>query len=600
MPQKVSSPNKLFFSYLHAKKSAFYLPALSSIINKIFDLMPPILVAWVIDSIAHKPPIWLVKLFPVVASNPWYAVIYLTILTVLIFAGESIFQWGYEYGFQRLAQTTQNQLRNDVYKQLQKKKLSFFENNRTGNLMTFVNDDVNQLERFLNDGFNQILQIVTLFIFAGITLFYTEAFLASLSLVTIPFIFWGSIYYQKKISPHYQKIRKTVGDLGSRLENNISGISVIKSFTAEAKEEQRVQEASEEYLNANLKAIKISSLYVPLIRMFIALGFAAVILIGGYQIIHGTTSLTVGEFTLFAMMIQRMLWPVTRFGVIFNDYERAMASVKRIFDLIHTEKDKEMHSNKDFTPTEHKKWDIELKNISFGYTPQKTIIQNLNLTIAAQSRVGIVGATGAGKTTLIKLLLRLYDIDEGKIYISGEDIVELSHQKIREKIGLVSQDVYLFHGTILENLQYGGNHNLNEIIEFCKMVGMHEFIMSLPEEYESIVGERGVKLSGGQRQRLSIVRALLKKSPILLFDEATSAVDVETEGYIQQHLEEITQNTTTVLIAHRLSTVRNCDKIIVMDKGEIVEEGKHEALLNLNGVYAKLWQIQTGNYTQNF
>lgn len=592
------SANTVLFNYLHQKKGAFYFPILASIANKIFDLMPPILVAWVIDAITLNPPSWLITCFPAVETDAWLAVIILGIATLVIFAGESIFQWAYEFGFQRLAQKVQHDLRTEAYSQLQKKQLSFFENNRTGNLMSVVNDDVNQLERFLNDGLNQILQIITLFLFAGVVLFATEPFLASIGLLPIPLIFIGSMYYQKLIAPHYQTIRESVGNLASRLENNISGMLVIKSFTAEQHEEKRLGDTSLNYLKANDKAIRISTLYVPLIRMLIALGFTAVILIGGYQIIHESSALTYGGFTMFAMMIQRMLWPITRFGVIFNDYERAMASVRRIFNLINEASDKEKKPGDELRFKDKQAFAIDFNGVSFGYQSNMPILKNINLHIPARSTIGIVGATGAGKTTLIKLLLRLYDIQDGILRIGGQNIKDLDHQYLRKHIALVSQDVYLFHGSILENLKYGGEYDFEEVVKYTKMVGMHDFILSQPQQYHSMVGERGIKLSGGQRQRLSIVRALLKQAPVILFDEATSAVDVETEGYLQQHLERLTQQCTTVLVAHRLSTVKNCSKIVVMDQGKIVEEGVHDDLVAQNGVYAKLWAIQTGSLSK--
>jgi len=461
--------------------------------------------------------------------------------------------------------------------------------------MSMLNNDINQLERFLNSSLNEIVQLITLAFFASIWLFGVSWQLTLIGFLPIPLIFIGSFYFQRVIGPYYRKVREAVGALSNRLENNLSGILVIKSFTAEKYETERVSEASANYRDANFQAIKISASYVPLIRMLIALGFAATMGLGAYWILTGTDQLTAGELTLFAMMIQRVLWPVTRLGSVFDEFERAKASARRIFGLMDTPN--QIPNPENPIQIEQINGKIELQNIHFHYDNEVPIINNLNLNIEAGSTIGIAGTTGSGKTTLIKLLLRLYDTVEGKILIDNHDIKTWDLTTLRRNISLVSQDVYLFHGTIGENIAYGfENCTIEEIENAAKQAELHEFVSSLPQGYHTIVGEKGIKLSGGQRQRLSIARAILKNAPILILDEATSAVDTETERAIQHSLNKLTQGKTALIIAHRLSTLRHSDKIIVLKNGSIAESGTHDELLKETGIYADLWNVQIGEF----
>jgi ATP-binding cassette subfamily B protein len=329
--------------------------------------------------------------------------------------------------------------------------------------------------------------------------------------------------------------------------------------------------------------------------MLIALGFAATMALGAYWILSGNGKLTVGELTLFAMMIQRVLWPVTRLGSVFDEFERAKASARRIFGLMDTPN--QIPNPENPISITNLKGEIELKNVHFQYDKGLEIIKDLNLKITSGSIIGIAGTTGAGKTTLIKLLLRLYDTTSGEILIDNHSIKDFDLTQLRRNIALVSQDVYLFHGSIRENIAYGmGDISLEAIENAAIKAELHDFIIQLPDRYDTIVGERGIKLSGGQRQRLSIARAILKNAPILILDEATSSVDTETERAIQKSLDELTKGKTALIIAHRLSTLRHADKIIVLKEGNIAESGSHESLLAKAGIYADLWNVQIGEF----
>lgn len=589
-----SDPMLRLWRYMRPFSGRLSFSIVSGILNKIADLMPPLLVGWVIDSVAGNAPHWIRVLAH--SNSPWHLAVFLSVLAVVIFAVESLFQWMYQYGFMTLAQQVQHSLRMDVYAHLQRREISFFENHRLGNTLSIVNDDINQLERFLYNGFVELLHLGVLILFSGYVMAITSWQLAAIGLVPLPFIIWGSLRYQKVIRPFYLRVRQAAGELSNRLENNLSGILVIKSFTAEKFEQGRVADASNAYQTENQRVITRSALYVPLIRMLVAVGFAGVLLVGSYWILSGTTALTVGQLVLFSMLIQRVLWPLTRLGNVLDDYERAGASAKRVFDLLDTEP--QIQSPLQPVTKTEIKGDIDLRNVEFNYRRDIPILNGLSLSVKAGETIGIAGTTGAGKSTLVKLLLRLYDPVSGFVAFDGTDIRDLPLNQVRGAVALVSQDVYLFHGTIYDNIAYGTSNCIDgDVYHAAKSAELHDFILSLPDGYNTIVGERGIKLSGGQRQRLSIARAILKNAPIMIFDEATSSVDTETERAIQQNLYKITAGKTALIIAHRISTIRHADRIVVLDGGKVVEEGDHETLLKVGGRYADLWNVQIGNVT---
>lgn len=592
LEKPIRHPMRRLFQYLKNYRTRFFSATSSSIANKILDLMPPFLTAWVIDTVSGNPPAWIPAYTGL--SEIWPVVLFLAGLTLVIFALESFTEWLLKRGFMRLAQRVQHDLRVDTYRKMQRREMAYFEKQRTGNLMSMLNDDVNQLERFLNSIFNEMVQIIILVLFAGWALLNQSLILGLIGMAPIPFIILGSLFYQRKVAPFYKKVRESVGQLNARLENNISGMAVIKSFTAEPFESQRVSKASEVYREANFQAIRWSSIYVPVIRIFIALGFAGTLLLGAYWVLYEPGRFTLGGLAFFAMMIQRLLWPVTRLGFIFDEYERARASARRIFGLLDSQP--AILSPPEPAAVDGSPLSISFRQVGFSYDRQNnSILKRIELEIPAGSTIGIAGPTGGGKTTLIKLLYRFYDVSEGTIQLGGRDIRSLDLAALRKQIAYVSQDVYLFHGTIRENIAYALDHCSQEAIEeAARKAELHDFIVSLPDGYDSVVGERGIRLSGGQRQRLSIARALLKNAPVMVLDEATSAVDTETEKAIQQNLRELTQGKTALIIAHRLSTIRKADRIIVLQGGEVVEEGSHESLLVQDGVYAGLWRIQTG------
>jgi len=547
------------------------------------------MVGWAVDTLNDATPSWLIEL---VGADLYDQVVWIMLIFLIVFLFESLTEWMLKNGFLRLAQHVQHDLRMDAYKKMQSREIAYFESNRTGNLIAMLNDDINQLERFLNDNLNQILQLITLFLFSGLALFGVDVWMAIIGIAPIPFIVWGSFIYQRIISPRYRRIREAVGELSSRLENNISGISVIKSFTAEKFEEARFEETSLEYRDANYSAIKYNSLYTPIIRMLIAFGLIGGIFMGAWYIINDMDRVSVGDIALYSLMIQRLLWPVTRLGIIFDEFERAKASARRVFTLMDTPaKIQDSEGAKDIGRVTGS---LTFKDVSFSYDGMEPVVKNLDLKIEAGKTIGIAGQTGGGKSTLIKLILRLYDVDQGAIYLDDYNIKNITLKSLRKNIALVSQDIYLFHGTILDNIAYGMDCDQKQVEEACKQAQLHDFIMTLPKAYQTMVGERGIKLSGGQRQRICVARAILKSAPILILDEATSSVDTETERAIQEHIYQLVKGRTAIIVAHRLSTIKNADEIIVLKNGKIAEKGSHEQLLMHQGIYTELWTVQSG------
>ena len=559
-----------------------------SVINKIFDLAPPVLIGAAVDVVVNQQDSFIGKLG---VNDVFNQLLILSFLSIIVWGLESLFQYTYERLWRNLAQNIQHNLRLDAYGHLQELELAYFEDRNTGLLLSILNDDINQLEHFLDVGANEILQVMTTVVIVGAMFFIVTPGTAWMAMLPIPFILWGSITFQKLLAPRYADVREKVGLLNSRLSTNLSGITTIKSFTTEAYELDRLRQESQAYRKSNLKAIAFSSAFVPLIRMVILIGFTAILLYGGMEVVDG--KLAVGNYSVLVFLTQRLLWPLTKLGQTLDLYQRSMASTNRVMKLLDTPLT--IHSGTIALPTGTVKGKIELNNVNFAYQEVYPIIKNLSLNIPAGNRIGVVGSTGSGKSTLVKLLLRLYEIDHGEISLDDINIQDIYLGDLRKSIGLVSQDVFLLHGTVKENIAYGNNNaSYREIIEAAKIAEAHEFIEQLPQGYDTIVGERGQKLSGGQRQRIAIARASLKDPAILILDEATSAVDNETEAAIARSLEKITAQRTTIAIAHRLSTIRHSDCIYVMEFGKIVEQGTHEKLLEKQGIYAGLWQVQTG------
>lgn len=575
-------------SYTRKYRGRVILATTFSILNKLFDIMPPLLIGAAVDIVVRREDSFLASIGVVDIVQQ---MVVLSALTLAVWVIESTFDYVRTVYWRELSQLIEHELRMDAYAHVQKLELAYFEDRSTGGLMSILNDDINQLERFLDVGANDIIQIVTSIVAIGALYVAVALSVAWLTFVPMPFIVWGSIWFQRKLAPRYKAVRQQVGMLNSQLANNLGGIATVKSFTAEEHEVQRIGRESNAYRDANRRAIRLSAAFVPIIRMAIVGGFIAIMYFGGLLALDGT--LNIGLYSILVFMTQRLLWPLTRMGDTLDLYQRAMASTNRVFDLLDTKP--RINDGPQSLPLAQVKGEVNFDHVRFAYDGGQEVIKDLSLKMPAGQTIAIVGATGAGKSTIVKLLLRLYDVSDGRILVDGHDLRDLHMTDLRKAIGFVSQDVFLFHGTARENIAYGTFDATDEqIIEAAKIAEAHDFIMELPQGYDTIVGERGQKLSGGQRQRISIARAVLKDPPILILDEATSSVDNETEAAIQRSLEKIAVGRTTIIIAHRLSTVRNADRIFVLENGSVSEQGRHEELISHGGLYAALWRVQMG------
>ena len=577
---------KHLFVYSQQQKTKAKRGIVYSILNKLFDLAPPVLIGVAIDIVVEGNESFLAS-FGV--PDRRRQLVILAILTFIIWGLESLFDYLSAVTWRGISQDIEHSLRTETFENVLSLDMKYFENKSSGRLMAILNDDVNQLERFLDTGANKLLQTATTVIVIGGTFLYISPLIATFAFIPIPIIIFGSFKFTSTIASRYESIRESIETLNSNLSNSISGILNVKSFTRETKELDRIESSSNEVRSANYHAIKLSAAFIPIIRVAILFGFTATLLIGGFLALDG--EIKVATYSVLLFITQRLLWPLTELGDTFDLYQRAMASFNRIFSLKNETSDIG-NGNIEFKKLEK---NIELRDVSFSYVDNFNVLNNVNLTINAGQTTAIVGSTGSGKSTLIKLLLRLYEINNGSISYDSNSLKEIELSSLREKIGLVSQDVFLFEGSVIENIAYGDlKASESEVWNAAQKSEADEFINNLPQKEKTIVGERGQKLSGGQRQRISIARAILKNPEILILDEATSSVDNETEAAIQRSLDILKKDRTVIVIAHRLSTVRNADIIYVLENGSVVESGNHESLLDIEGVYSKLWSVQTG------
>ena len=579
---------KRLIDYARNYRLRLWLAIACSILNRLLNLISPAFVGATLDVIVKQEDSLIAQLgFKDILTQ--FSL--LSVGIVITRSLESLLEYIQTRLWRNLSQRIEDDLRIDSYKHLQQMELEFFEDRSTGSSISILSDDINQLERFLDVGINQILQAATTIIFVMAIFLSLAPNVAWIPIASIPLVGLVSIVFQRGLAPRYAEVREKVDFLNSRLVNNLTGITTIKSFTAEDYEVDRVAAESKAYRESNERAIALSAAFIPIIRIIVIIFFIGITIFCGMEVVG--EKMSVGMYSTLILLTQHILWHLIGWGNVIDLYQRAMASTVRVMNLLDTPV--MTPSGGISLPVEKISGELEFRNVTFGYRDRPPLFENLSLKVPNGKTIGIVGSTGSGKSTLVKLLLRLYEVQSGTILLDDIELQKLKLKDLRHCIGLVSQDLFLFHATVAENIAYGSfDATEEEIIEAAKAAEAHDYIIRLPEGYQTIVGERGQKLSGGQRQRLAIARAVLKNPLILILDEATSAVDNETEAAIQRSLERITQNRTTIAIAHRLSTIRNADCIYVMEKGKIVESGQHEDLLANAGIYANLWKVQVG------
>jgi len=535
----------------------------------------------------------------------------LVVIAAIAYLLRSATRFASRYLLQSSAQKIQRDLRNDTYDHLQHLSLSFFANHQTGGMMSILNSDINRLESFLNTEFRQMIRVVATVGGIAVVLYWTSPKLAFIALGPVPLIGIASGFFLTWIEPKYRAIRQTVSRLNTRLENNLSGAPVIKAFDRYDFERQRVTDQSQAYHDQKVAALRIRRAFFAGLRLLTGIAFVLILYVAGMDFITNPESeaaLSTGGFALFFLYLRRLYSPMRRIGRSANKYQLAKSSAERVFGLLGQEP--EVTDPEDPYEPDSVDGSVEFDDVTFGYGDEPPVVRDVSLDVPDGATIGLAGATGAGKSTLLKLVPRFHDVDSGAVRVDGVDVREYGLQSLRSEIAIVEQQPYLFSGTVAENIAYGDRGVLDaeqvddevrgsdwetardRVREAAEAAQAHEFIRDLPEGYDTQIGERGIKLSGGQRQRVAIARALLNDPEIIIFDEATSDVDTETEDRIQESIEQLVADRTAFVIAHRLSTIQDADRIVVMDDGEIVERGSHTDLLAADGDYADLWHAQ--------
>jgi ATP-binding cassette subfamily B protein len=591
---------RLFMQFGHGHRRWFAVGVLASIGSRFLSLVPPVLLGTAIDAIFNQTTAFTLPYVPAAwlpgtrIGQFWFTIVVMGVAMV----GQAALIFVRASSLNLFSHRVKHEARTATYQQMQRLDMDFFNEVQTGELISILSNDTNRLEQFLDSMMGEAIQLVVLMGGTGVILAALNPQLAAVTLLVIPLSAVFTYWYMQLAEERYADIRESVGDLNSRLENNLNGIQVIKASSTEEYEDERVEDHSYRYFKLDWLALRLGFVYRPGLRALTSLSFIATFVVGGVWILQGppgplTGTLTIGTLVTFLLLTQRLVNPLAQMGNIIERYEDAKASTKRILGLMSLPV--HITDAPDATDLDDAAGHVEYDDVTFAYDEGEPVLEAVDFEVEPGETVGLAGPTGAGKTTIIKLLLRLYDVNEGAVRVDGHDVRDVTLSSLRRSMGYVGQDNFLFDGTIEENIRYGSFDADHEaVVRAAKRAQAHEFIQNLPEGYDTDIGERGVKLSGGQRQRVAIARTILQSPAILIFDEATSAVDTETEMLIQQSIDELAADRTTFVIAHRLSTVRDADTILVVEDGQVVERGTHADLLGSDGLYANLWRVQAG------
>ncbi len=563
-------------SYLKPYRKGVALTLFLAISTTLLDLVPPWLIKMIVDSLVEgKESLWLYG--PIAGLAGIYLARNFTNHRRILVNN-------------KVEQSVVFDLRSDVYRALQNLSMSYFENRSTGELMSRANDDVNYVERIFIDGVEQVVTAILTLIGISAILFYMHWKLAVVALLPIPFLVYGAWFYTSKAHDQYHVVRKRAAKMNAKLQDSISGIRETLSFNRQLYEIKQFEKRSRDYCDGTLEVMRLWAFYSPAMMFLGSLGTVLILLYGVGLVQAG--DITVGSLIAFVGYLALFYTPINQLHSVNHMLQHALASGERLFEIIDTVPEVQDAPNATL-PSTNVRGTIQFDRVDFSYIPGKPAILGAEFTIAAGEKIAIVGHTGSGKSTLVKLLMRFYDVESGTILIDGYRIKNLPLSYLREQIGLVAQDPFLFNGTVAENILYGNiEASRDQIISAAVSAHADPFIKNLPEGYDTRVGERGVKLSGGEKHRIAIARTFLKNPPILVLDEATSSVDTETENHIKQALKILMAGRTTLIIAHRLSTLEGADRVLVLKKGELVETGDHDSLIATDSEYAQLFRQQ--------
>lgn len=560
-----------FFTYYKPHKRLFIIDFSSAIFVAILELLFPVAVQWFID-----------ELLP---TGDWGMITKISALLLLTYILSTVMNFIVNYLGHKLGVNIESDMRQQLFNHVQRQPYTFFDNTKTGHLMSRITNDLFDIGEFAHHGPEDLFIAIMTFIGAFTIMYNINATLATIILIFVPFLIIVMYMSNKRMKKGWTVMYGEIANINGRVEDSFSGIRVVKSFTNEEFEKNRFKEQNALFRKAKIYAYKVmagthSSIYL-LTRLLTLL----VLVVGAWLSYQG--DLKPGEFVSFVLFTNVLIKPIDKISALLELYPKGMAGFKRFCDLL--DQEPTIVDRPNAITVDHLNGDIEFKNVGFKYADSKQVLDNLSFSVKAGKTVAFVGPSGSGKTTISALIPRFYDITEGSITIDGEDIRDYTQESLRKQIGTVQQDVFLFTGTIRENIEYGKlGASFEEILVAAEQANLREFIEQLPEGFDTQIGERGLKLSGGQKQRLAIARMFLKNPPILILDEATSALDTATERIIQQSLNDLAKNRTTLIIAHRLATIRDADYIFVVTPNGIEEQGTYEELVDKGGIFAGL------------